>query len=211
MALSYGGFWLFWQPVSLLAPDLVRWYALEGIPDLLSRHNPARLVLDIVVIAIVAPVAEEILFRGFLLHRWAARWGMRTAVTLSSAFFAILHVELIGHFFFGVVMAALYVRTQSLWMPILAHALNNGIVVALSLPAALEGTPPTVPTMEEFRAEWPFAVVALFIGAAGLAWFWRRYGPRGAWTLPYSTEQPAIASGEAVTPLAIDAAIGEAP
>jgi membrane protease YdiL (CAAX protease family) len=211
MALSYGGFWLFWQPVSLLAPDLVRSYALEGMPNLLTRDNPGRLMLDIVVVVVVAPVAEEILFRGILLHRWAARWGTRAGVILSSALFAILHVELIGHFFFGVVMAALYVRTQSLWMPILAHALNNGLVVALTLPAALDGTPPTIPTMEEFRAEWPLAVAALFIGAAGLAWFWRRYGPRGAWRLPYAIDAHELGPVEPHTALAANAALGGAP
>jgi membrane protease YdiL (CAAX protease family) len=211
MALSYGGFWLLWHPVSFFAPDLVRSYALENIPDLLTRNNPGRLMLDIVVIVVVAPVAEEILFRGFLLHRWAVRWGMKTAVILSSAFFAILHVELIGHFFFGVVMAALYVRTQSLWMAILAHALNNGIVVALSLPAALDGAPPTTPTMEEFRGEWAFAIVSLLVGAAGLTWFWRRYGPRGAWRLPYTMDDPALAPRAPEPPLEFNAVIGEVP
>src|SRR5687768_13447534 len=211
MALSYGGFWLLWHPVSFIAPELVQSYALENIPELLTRNNPGRLMLDIVVIVVLAPVAEEILFRGFLLHRWAARWGVKTGVILSSALFAILHVELIGHFFFGVVMAALYVRTRSLWMAILAHALNNGLVVALTLPAALDGTPPTIPTMEEFRAEWPLAVAALFIGAAGLAWFWRRYGPRGAWRLPYAIDAHEIGPVEPHTALAANAALGGAP
>lgn len=211
MALSYGGFWLLWHPISFLAPGLVESYALENIPDLLTRNNPGRLMLDIVVIVVVAPVAEEILFRGFLLHRWAARWGMRTGVILSSALFAILHVELIGHFFFGVVMAALYVRTGSLWMAILAHALNNGIVVALSLPDALEGTPPTTPTMEEFRGEWSIAIVALLIGVGGLGWFWRRFGPQGAWRLPYTVDEPVTAPIAPEAPLDLNPVIGEAP
>src|SRR5687768_7494769 len=55
-ALSYGGFWLLWVPTSLIAPDFVRSYALEGMPDLLTRDDPARLALDIVVIVVVAPV-----------------------------------------------------------------------------------------------------------------------------------------------------------
>ena len=211
MALSYGGFWLFWQPLSFLAPDLVQSYALEGMPDLLTRDNPARLILDVVVIVVVAPVVEEILFRGILLHRWAARWGMTTGVILSSTLFAILHIELVGHFFFGVVMAALYVRTGSLWMPIIAHAANNALVVALTLPDTLSGTEPTTPTMAEFRAEWPAGLVALLIGAAVLAWFWRRYGPRGAWRLPYSSAGPAPAPIELATHTSPDASFGEAP
>lgn len=210
-ALSYGGFWLLWGPLSLLAPDFVRSYALEGMPDLLTRGNPARLVLDIVAIVIVAPVVEEILFRGFLLHRWSARWGTTTGVILSSAVFAILHVELVGHFIFGVTMAALYVRTQSLWVPIAAHAANNAFALTFAFPDALGGTAPPPTTIEAFRAEWPIGVLVLLIGTAALSWFWRRYAPRGAWTLPYAIEVPAVAPVERTAPELVDAPIGEAP
>jgi membrane protease YdiL (CAAX protease family) len=209
-ALSYGGFWLLWGPLSFLAPDFVRSYALEGMPDLLTRGNPARLVLDIVAIVVVAPVVEEILFRGFLLHRWAARWGTTTGVILSSAVFAILHVELVGHFIFGVAMAALYVRTRSLWVSIAAHAVNNAFALTFAFPDALGGTPPAPTSLEAFRAEWPIGVLVLVIGAAGLSWFWRRYGPRGAWTLPYAIEVPAVAPIERAALEPIDAPIGEA-
>ena len=210
-ALSYGGFWLLWGPLSLLAPDFVRSYALEGMPDLLTRGNPARLALDIVAIVVVAPVVEEILFRGFLLHRWAARWGTTTGVILSSALFAILHVELVGHFIFGVTMAALYARTQSLWVPIAAHAANNAFALTFAFPDALGGTPPPPTSLEAFRAEWPIGVLVLLIGAAVLSWFWRRYAPRGAWTLPYATEVPAVAPVARAAPKLVDAPIGEAP
>ena len=216
-ALSYGGFWLLWTPLSYVVPGLVRSYALEGMPDLLSRNNPGRLFLDVVAIVVIAPVVEEILFRGFLLHRWAARWGTTTGVILSSAVFAILHVELIGHFIFGVAMAALYVRTRSLWVPIAAHATNNAFALVFAFPDALGGTPPAPTTLEEFRAEWPIGMLALVIGAAGLLWFWRRFGPRGAWTLPYAVavdSVPAIdpaASPAALERTAADASLGEAP
>jgi membrane protease YdiL (CAAX protease family) len=210
-AVSYGGFWLLWGPLSLLAPEFVQSYALEGIPDLLTRGNPARLVLDIVAIVIVAPVVEETLFRGILLHRWAARWGTPTAVILSSALFAILHVELVGHFIFGVAMAALYVRTRSLWMPIAAHALNNAFALTFAFPDALGGAPPAPATIEEFRGEWPVGIIALVVGAAVLSWLWRRYAPRGAWTLPYGMEAPAVAPIDTVASPTVEASIGEPP
>lgn len=208
-AMSYGGFWLLWGPLSLVAPEFVRSYALEGMPDLLTRGDPARLALDIVAIVIVAPVVEEILFRGFLLHRWAARWGTMAGVILSSALFAVMHIELVGHFIFGVAMSALYVRTRSLWVPIAAHALNNAFALAFAFPDALGGAPPAPTTLDEFRAEWPVGLIALLIGAVGLAWFWRRYGWRGAWRLPY---QEDVAPASVITlELPADATPGEAP
>jgi hypothetical protein len=181
------------------------------MPDLLTRGDPARLFLDIVAMVVVAPVVEEILFRGILLHRWAARWGTTTGVVLSSAVFAILHVELVGHFVFGVAMAALYVRTRSLWVPIAAHAVNNAFALSFAFPDALGGTPPIAPSLEEFRGEWPVAMLALAIGAAGLSWFWHRFGPRGAWRLPYVVEAPVVAPVERSATDPMDATLGEAP
>ena len=210
-ATSYGGFWLFWGPLSFVVPDLVQSYALEGMPDLLSRGDPARLVLDIVAITVVAPVVEEILFRGFLLHRFAARWGTTTGIVVSSALFAVLHVELIGHFLFGVAMSALYIRSRSLWLPILAHAVNNAFALAFAFPDALGGAPEAPATLAEFRAEWPTGLVALVLGAAGLLWFWRRFAPHGAWTLPYKVDVPAGDASDTIAPPPADVPIGGMP
>jgi uncharacterized protein len=210
-AMSYGGFWLFWVPLSYVIPGVVQSYALEGMPDLLSRNDPARLFLDIVGITVVAPVVEEILFRGFLLHRFAARWGTTAGIIVSSAFFAILHVELIGHFLFGVAMCALYIRSRSLWLPILAHAVNNAFALSFAFPDALGGAPEAPATIQEFRAEWPTGLVALALGAAGLMWFWRRFAPHGAWTLPYAVEVPVddpIDPIDPVEPQPADAPVG---
>ena len=209
-ALTYGTFYLLWAPLSLFAPTFVQSYALEGMPELLSPGNPGRLFLEVVAIAVLAPVVEEILFRGILLHRWAARWGTTTGVVVSSALFAILHIEFIGHFIFGVTMAALYVKTRSLWAPIAAHVLNNSLVMALMLPDALAGTPEVRPTIDQFREDWQTGLAALLLGAAGMYWFWRRFRPRGAWTLPYLIEapQPALVTQPAAP---IDAPTGDQP
>ena len=209
-ALTYGTFYLLWAPLSLRAPKFVQSYALEGMPELLSAGNPGRLFLEVVAIAILAPVVEEILFRGILLHRWAARWGSTTGVVVSSALFAILHIEFIGHFVFGVTMAMLYVRTRSLWAPIAAHVLNNSLVMALMLPDALAGKPEVRPTIDQFRDEWQTGLAALLLGAAGMYWFWREFRPRGAWTLPYpvTAPQPAV---EIQTAASIDVHTGDPP
>jgi membrane protease YdiL (CAAX protease family) len=198
-AISYGGVWLLWLPVSFVAPDVVRSYVLENAPDLLSSGNGARMAFEAVVIAVVAPAIEEVLFRGILLHRWSLRWGVRGGVILSSAVFAVLHVEIIGHFIFAVVMAALYIRTRSLWVPIAAHALNNTFALALALPDALD--PASDPaTLEEFRREWPTGALALLVGVGGIALLWRHFAPRGAWSLPYSP--PPVASGLGMSSMA---------
>jgi len=111
---------------------------------------------------------------------------------------------------FAVAMAALYVRTRSLWLPIAAHAANNAFVVILAAPDALRGAPPTQATIEAVRAEWSVGLVAVLVGGSGLYWFWRRYAPRGAWRLPYWTGLPAVAPTERTVPEPVDGPIGEA-
>jgi uncharacterized protein len=76
----------------------------------------------------LVPIVEEFVFRGLLLHRWARKWGMTRGLLLSSFAFSLMHKDLLGTFVFGLVMALLYVRTQSLVVPIVCHALDVGLV-----------------------------------------------------------------------------------
>ena len=84
----------------------------------------------------VAPLGEEVLFRGLLLGRFGAHGYWRTGVVLSTLFFAAAHGSpedtaslLVG----GIMLAWLYRRTNSLWPPILLHAINNVAAFVLVL------------------------------------------------------------------------------
>ena len=163
-------------PLSYVAPGFVQRLMLESNP-LFEAHTVGDWLELVVVGVLAAPLVEELLFRGFLLHRLAHRWGTTSAVVASSALFAVLHGEWIGHFLFGVAMAALYLRTGRLWMPIAAHAINNGIVALFSLADVLRHQPPETTTLAELRGEWPLAIVALGSGALLLRWYLNRWWP----------------------------------
>ena len=167
-------------PLSYLAPGFVERLMLDGSPLFEARTIGDWLEL-VVVGVLAAPLVEELLFRGFLLHRWARRWGTISAVVASSALFAVLHGEWIGHFLFGVAMAALYLRTRRLWMPIAAHAINNGVVALFTLVDVLRRSPPETTSLAELRGEWPLAIVALGGGVLLLRWYLRRWWPGGQW------------------------------
>lgn len=94
-------------------------------------------------VVLVAPLAEEAFFRGFLcggLDRAGRRW---TAVILSSAAFGLLHVPLddltlawdrmIPFALIGAVFAAAYLRAKNLTAPTLAHGFYNGSVAAAAI------------------------------------------------------------------------------
>jgi hypothetical protein len=108
----------------------------------LERHE---LVLAAVLAVGAAPLLEELLFRGFLQGFMAQVVGERWAVLCASAVFARLHgvAGLPSLFLLSLFFGWLQVRTRSLWAPVLAHALNNAVMLALPLLLAgkVEGAP----------------------------------------------------------------------
>lgn len=88
----------------------------------------------LVIAGALMPFAEELLFRGILYPWLRARWGVPVACVVSAALFSMLHgiPWLIPAIFaLGIVLALLYERSGSLWAPILAHGLYNGVSVLL--------------------------------------------------------------------------------
>lgn len=86
------------------------------------RHGPT--------VVVMAPLFEEVIFRGVLLESTRVRYGVVAAWLLSSAIFGIVHVHptvVVNAFVMGLVLAFIYLRTDSLWSAIILHAINNGI------------------------------------------------------------------------------------
>jgi uncharacterized protein len=77
---------------------------------------------------IVAPVVEEIFFRGFLFQGFRKSYGWIPAILLSSFIFAAAHLDLaslIPTFILGIILAYVYHRSNSLWPGIIIHFLIN--------------------------------------------------------------------------------------
>lgn len=91
--------------------------------------------LNILLIGVVGPVAEEIIFRGGIMRPMLIR-GIRpaTAILVSALAFAIVHINPAQVFFalvIGVVLGVLYWRTGSLVLSSVVHAVNNTVSVCL--------------------------------------------------------------------------------
>ena len=106
----------------------------QGIVDtVLSRGDPTVLLVAVVV---VAPVAEELFFRGVVYNAWLREHGPRVAVFGSAALFAVIHTDLfalVPIFALGVALAMVYRSTRSLPATMAMHAGFNAISVALAL------------------------------------------------------------------------------
>jgi membrane protease YdiL (CAAX protease family) len=161
-------------PLSYVAPHFVERFVL-GSSELFDARSFSQWLGLVLVAAVAAPFVEELFFRGILLHRWARRWGTGPAVVASSTLFAVLHGEWVGHFLFGVAMCALYLRTRTLWLPILAHAASNLVIALTTLPDALKHVPAKPDTLESLRGDWVLGLVSFVAGAALLAWYLGRW------------------------------------
>ena len=84
---------------------------------------------------IVAPVAEEVFFRGFVFAGLRQRYDWKKAALISSALFAVIHVTptaMIPVFILGFIFAYLYHRSNSIWPAILMHVSTNALALGLA-------------------------------------------------------------------------------
>ena len=90
----------------------------------LQAFSTPGLVFMFAAIAI-APLVEEIVFRGLLYRAWEETWGWIPAMLASSVVFAFFHSQFLGAFLSSLVFTCLYRRTGTLVAPIIAHAIGN--------------------------------------------------------------------------------------
>lgn len=99
-----------------------------------AKDTPALLVILIISAAILAPLVEEFVFRGYI-YGTVKRFTCRLfALIITAMLFAVVHATLWGLpslFIVGLGLAILYERTGSLWTNIIAHATFNSITLAL--------------------------------------------------------------------------------
>lgn len=99
------------------------------IEALLKPKDPFSLVLLIITIIIIAPIGEELLFRGFLQKGLEKAWDDVTrAILFSSLFFAVIHFNpfwIIQIYFLGVLLGFLSWKTNSIIPCIIFHMIIN--------------------------------------------------------------------------------------
>jgi membrane protease YdiL (CAAX protease family) len=86
----------------------------------------------ILKIAIVAPIIEEMIFRGVIMHGLMRNYSNFTAVFVSALLFALFHLnpwQFPPTFILGLVLGILMLRTRNIYLCILGHAINNGLVL----------------------------------------------------------------------------------
>ncbi len=163
---------------SLLLPDYV------AQAEVSTDAGVGILAISLVVLP---PLVEEIIFRGFLLERWSVKWRVGVAVIVQAVAFGILHVDPVGAGVFGVVMALMYLRSGSLWVPITMHAINNGTVLLAVIAGAGGGADQAQASSAAETAV--VGVIFLALSSPFVAWFIYRNWPDTRTLTPYERFQ----------------------
>lgn len=107
---------------------------LEGLTKYLTTfQTTGQLLVAVLVIAIIPGIGEEVLFRGVLQRNFSYWTGNpHVGIWLAAALFSAIHVQFLGFFprmLLGALFGYLYLWSGNLWVPILAHFVNNGFTV----------------------------------------------------------------------------------
>jgi membrane protease YdiL (CAAX protease family) len=165
--------------VSILSSELNNiLHKLQPLPDLTeagSKFLTENLAGVLFTVAVIAPLTEELIFRGVILDGLRETYPLRTAVFVSSLLFAAVHVQpylMINAFVIGLILALIRLRAGSLLLCVIIHGLYNALPFLLTrvLSIHIQGYTPAETQAVEFQPWWfDLAGLALTaLGAAGL-------------------------------------------
>lgn len=110
--------------------------AAKGTEQLLDIHSVGKLLATVFVVGFMAGLSEEILFRGAALRTMQdSRLNTHVVVWTVAAVFSAYHMQFYGflpRMVLGAWLGYLLVWSRNLWVPIIAHTLNNSTVVVMS-------------------------------------------------------------------------------
>jgi len=106
---------------------------MEIMESFLKPGAAGGLLVNLLVIAIIPAIGEELIFRGViqkLLNRWFknAHW----AIFLTAFLFSAMHFQFLSflpRFFLGIILGYLFLWSGSMWVAILVHFINNAVAV----------------------------------------------------------------------------------
>lgn len=125
---------------------LLSFFDLQMQPDIAIAFESTRFpFLLLFGGAVVAPLVEEIFFRGFVFAGLRGRWNWQAAAIISAGLFALAHfvpTSILPIFLLGLIFAFLYQISGSIWPAILMHMLTNAVALISAYAVSQGWLPP---------------------------------------------------------------------
>lgn len=103
--------------------------------QMLQVDSIGGLLFNLLVIALIPAIGEELTFRGVLQQALTRKMNVHVAVFLSAFIFSFIHFQFYGflpRMFLGLLLGYLFYYSGSLWTSILMHFVNNGAAVVVA-------------------------------------------------------------------------------
>ncbi|MEJ7692122.1 CPBP family intramembrane glutamic endopeptidase [Daejeonella sp.] len=105
----------------------------EMTKQLLKMNSPGVLLFNILMLAIIPAIGEELIFRGCL-QKIFGKWtdNKHVAIWLTAIIFSAIHIQFYGflpRMLLGALFGYLLVWSGTIWIPILAHFMNNAVAI----------------------------------------------------------------------------------
>ena len=141
---------------------------------LTTFKTPSQLIVALVVVAVLAGISEELLFRGVLQNITLRAFGNpHLAIWFAAFTFSFIHLQFYGFFprmLLGALFGYLYYWTKNLWVPMFAHFVNNGFTLLM---AYLYSTKAVKIDIEDTKSvPLSMALGSLLFTILILRWFW---------------------------------------
>jgi len=102
------------------------------VEQMLQVHGYAALFFNIFLIALLPAIGEELFFRGALIRIFQNWKGMKTAIWIVAFIFSAIHMQFYGfipRLLMGAFFGYLLLWRGNLWLPVIAHFVNNVVAV----------------------------------------------------------------------------------
>ena len=122
--------------------------AMRMTEAFLIMDTPLDLLVNLLIIAIIPALGEELLFRG-VIQKLFLKWNGKEhlSVWLTAFIFSAVHMQFLGFFprlILGAVLGYMLLWSGSLWLPIVAHFTNNAFAVLLTYFIGMDKINPSI-------------------------------------------------------------------
>ncbi|MEO7309838.1 MAG: CPBP family intramembrane glutamic endopeptidase [Chitinophagaceae bacterium] len=138
--------------------------------------------VSLLIIAVLPAITEELIFRGTLqnlLSRWT-KWPW-LSIIFTSLLFSAIHMSwygFIARFALGVILGTIFYYTRNIWLNIMAHFINNALVVTMLFAVVRSGKPVDMTASDNFPMALGILALLLLIGL--LVWLIKKSPKRMA-------------------------------
>lgn len=172
---------------SMKLPDFLRgveeWMRIkedqtaELTKQLLTMNTAGSLAVNLLMLAVIPAIGEEFIFRGCLQRLFTQLANNKhVAIWLTAIIFSAIHMQFYGfipRMLLGAMFGYLFIWSKSLWLPILAHFINNATAVITAFVFQQQGK--SLDQLDQpGKSSWPVYLASLVFTLALLGYFYQR-------------------------------------